>query len=460
MMKQMISKALAGMLLLLWGSALPMLAQSSGDYDPQSPADPDDPSLLLKYELKVEANMDGAGTLTGQGTYKAGTNVTVKATTTTGYKFLYWTKDNQAESYKSASSFSYITEAKPTTLTANYEKLKTITAKSYSTGVAAPTVTGGQSGYFSKGTVATLTAKTHANYVFQGWQKGSEEGFCSTEQTYKYTVEDDDMVFTAVYLYDPLSPADPTEGESLVAYHVKVSLSDERAGMVAGNCQRKFGETVTISTSPIAGYEFLHWNKKTADGNVEEKFSTSQTFTYTVEKQDVEFIAVYVNIAERLEANGHTLTLVCEPAGNGTFSIPSGQKFLEEDIYSVTFQPGTAVVFDGWYINGEKKAETLGFSSYMPGEDVVLVAKCHYDPTSPDDPDNSLGYQEEVEGQGILGDVDGDGKVTMGDAITVMNVYLAQSEEEAPNMKYDIDSDGKITMGDAIYVLNLYLNAQ
>lgn len=441
------------LLLIFLGSTIPIMAQRSDDgYNPSNPSDP---GMVLSHRLTVTSNMDGAGTVSGGGKYKKGANVTVKATTNTGYMFLRWTLNGAAEDYKTTASFTYTMPDEDVEFTAVYEKLKHITTKVDNT--AAGTVTSVNS-YYSTGANISLTATAKTDYSFSHWQLEGDDTPLSTSRTYTYTVGEEDAVLVAVFDYVPGNPADPTDPSLNVYYNVKVTTNIEGAGIVTGTGRYKPTQTVTVSTSPKAGYAFTSWTKKVGD-EVTENFSTSTSFSYPMSaKEDVEFIANYYNIAENLEANGHTLTLECEPAGLCTFSIASGLKYLADDAYNVSVTLGTDVVLEGWYINGVKVGDGKTFGTYMPNEDVTLVAKCRYVPTGPADPDaGDLGYVEIVP---VKGDVNGDGKVTVADAISIISAYLSMSAEDTPDSKYDINGDGKVTVADAINAITIYLTTK
>lgn len=438
------------LLLIFLGSTIPIMAQrSDDDYNPTNPTDP---GMVLSHRLTITSNMDGAGTVSGGGKYKKGASVNVRANTNTGYKFLRWTLNGADEVYKTVASFTYIMPDEDVLFTAVYEKLRHVTTKVDNT--AAGTVTSINS-YYSTGANISLTATAKADYLFSHWQLEGDDTPLSTSRTYTYTVGEEDAVLVAVFDYVPGNPADPSDPSLNVFYNVKVTTNIEGAGIVTGTGRYKPTQTVTVSTSPKAGYAFTSWTKKVGD-EVTENFSTSTSFSYPMSaKEDVEFIANYYNIAENLEANGHTLTLECEPAGLCTFSIASGLKYLADDAYNVSVTLGTDVVLEGWYINGEKVGDGKTFGTYMPNEDVTLVAKCRYVPTGPADPDaGDLGYVEIVP---VKGDVTGDGRVTMADAISIMAMYLSYVDGEAFDEKYDLNEDGKVTMADAIMAMTIYL---
>ena len=63
----------------------------------------------------------------------------------------------------------------------------------------------------------------------------------------------------------------------------------------------------------------------------------------------------------------------------------------------------------------------------------------------------------------ILGDVNGDGSITMADANMVVNYFLADDKSGITNFNVDaanVNGDDGITMADANAIVNMYLGAQ
>lgn len=73
---------------------------------------------------------------------------------------------------------------------------------------------------------------------------------------------------------------------------------------------------------------------------------------------------------------------------------------------------------------------------------------------------NSLVVDEAPELPTLIGDVNGDGKVTMADAVATMDYYLHWTAASSADAPYDINQDGKITMADAVEVMNIYLTTK
>lgn len=448
------SNLLGLLLLFLMGSALSAVAQSSGDgYNPDNPQEPNDPAVLLHYTVTVKANLTDACTLSGGGTYKSGTNITVKATTKSGYKFLYWQKDEETEPYSTSTSFSYKVGTANVCFTAVYEKAKKVTVALSDS--KAGTVSGGGSGLY-KAATTTIKTTANANYEFRYWQKNSDATPYTTDMQFTYTVEDDDVTFTAVYEYvePPYIPDNPdeplNEANKLAAWKVNVTLQDEAAGVVSGTGRYQYGTAVTVSTSPNAGYEFEHWLKGT------EVYATTPSFTYTVVAEDVTFVAVYtfVGIPEPPAPVTHKLNLVASPAGSCTFSVASGSDIEEDTDYSVTVTPGMEHDFVGWYVNGAKVSESLTYSTYMGTEDVTLTAVFNYNPTNPDEPSSD----EYIECVVKKGDVNKDGNVNVSDAVDLIGYYLTNTTDQLDAAIADVDGSGVINVSDAIEIIDMYIN--
>lgn len=449
------NKYIIGLLLAL-GSILAIFAQSSGDgYNPDNPSEPGNIDKISKHKVTVELGTEGAGTVSGGGDYKYGTSITVKATAVSGYKFLHWLKDDGTEPYRTTASFTHTVEG-AVKFTAVYERIKQVYA--YVSETAAGKATATKRTASSGGEEAVLTATVNASYEFLHWLKNDETEPFSTAKSFVYPLADDDydVRFTAVYkfVYNPENPAEPTDIDHNVRYNVNVSINDERAGVVSGLGRYKYGETVTISTSGAVGYEFKGW---LMNG---QPHTTAKSFQYTVDTEDVDFVAEYVNTAEQLEEFGHAVYLTTNQQGSCTFNVESGKKYMKDDAFSVTAIPGTDQVFDGWYVGSTLIATTLKYSSYMQDEDITLSAHFRYVPDNPDEPTNPGGYVEEVEEEGILGDVDEDGVVDMNDVAILLKHYLANSTDSLNKKVCDIDGDGSIDMNDVASLLSIYLKAQ
>ena len=115
------------------------------------------------YTLSTTASPAAGGTITGGGTYNAGTAVTLTATPASGYTFTGW---SGAATGTSASVTVTMDASK--SVTANFQaQVSTYTLSTAASPAAGGTVTGG--GTYNAGTVVTLTATPASGYIFTGW---------------------------------------------------------------------------------------------------------------------------------------------------------------------------------------------------------------------------------------------------------------------------------------------------
>ena len=118
----------------------------------------------VSYTLSAVSNPVGAGTITGVGSYTAGSTATVTATAATGYTFTGWTGDATA----TTASASVVMNANKS-VTANF---KVATLVSYTLTTTASPATGGTitgAGSYTSGSLVTLTATPATGYSFAGW---------------------------------------------------------------------------------------------------------------------------------------------------------------------------------------------------------------------------------------------------------------------------------------------------
>lgn len=371
--------------LLMWGGILAVSAQSSGDgYSPDSPTEPGNMDQMLAYTVTASPNIVGAGTVTGSGKYQPGKSVTLKATANSGYKFLYWLKDNATTSYSTNAQFNYTTTTENVRFTAVFEKAKSVAVKINDTN--AGTVSGASSAMYKGGTT-TISTTPKTDYRFLYWLKNDETVAYSAQSSFVYTMEDESVTFTAVYEYvappyTPENPSEPNEDPTkMVSYNLSVQLNDAAAGVVTGNGKYKWGTSVNVSTSPNAGYEFRKWLKG------EDDYSTATQFSYTVTSEDVTFTAVYeyVGVPEP-EPTSHKLYLIASQEGGCTFSMANGTDVNIGESYTVTATMGTDFVFGGWFLGTQLLTTNKTYEGVMGQENVILTANCIYTPSSPDDP--------------------------------------------------------------------------
>jgi uncharacterized repeat protein (TIGR02543 family) len=131
--------------------------------------------LPKKYNLTLNVDPAGSGTVTGSGSYYPDTTARITATPKSDYKFVGWYENG---SLKFSADTVTITMSSDRTLTAKFEAEEIEVPKfTISTSVSptgAGTVTGG--GSYESGLSVTLTATPESGYTFKQWTISSSAG--------------------------------------------------------------------------------------------------------------------------------------------------------------------------------------------------------------------------------------------------------------------------------------------
>ena len=152
-----------------------------------------------EHNVTISKNLSAAGTVTGDGVYEYGTNITLTATPNEGYRFKGWSDGAIGKSRE-------LTVTKDIDLIANFVPLYTLkTLASASQG----SVSGG--GIYEDGEIATLVANAKPGYIFAQWADGNDENP-------RYVTVDGNKTYTAIFIEgesDATTAAPETE-ESIV----------------------------------------------------------------------------------------------------------------------------------------------------------------------------------------------------------------------------------------------------
>ena len=186
------------------------------------------------------------GQVSGGGTYKDGSEVTITATANTGYAFTQWSDGNKDNPRK-------VTVTADVTYTAEFA-LQTYVV-SATCDPQQGQVTGG--GTYPYGSEVTLTATPNKGYEFTQWSDGNKDN------PRKVTVTAD-ATYTAEF--------------ALQTYVVSVTC-DSQQGQVTGGGTYPYGSEVTLTATPNNGYEFKQWS----DGSIANPYSFSVEKDVTIE---------------------------------------------------------------------------------------------------------------------------------------------------------------------------------
>lgn len=139
------------------------------------------------FEITANTSPEGAGTITGTGTYAAGATCTLSVVpTNSSFTFIFWSKDGSLVSFDDEISFT-VTEDACYVANFSYDTYIVSATPSPTEGGTA-TVGGGIDGTngFYYGQTCTLTATPNADYAFVKWTRNGAT--VSTDAVYSFTV--------------------------------------------------------------------------------------------------------------------------------------------------------------------------------------------------------------------------------------------------------------------------------
>ena len=179
--------------------------------------------------------------------------------------------------------------------------------------------------------------------------------------------------------WNPDNPPEPA-----VKYKVTTTASPSSC-YTSGGGSYSPGQQIWINSSSYSsGYRFLYWTKNG------ERYSEQQSFNYTVEEQDVAFVAYYeYNPESPAEPDGvlsYRLYLLTNLPGCCSFNRGSGDKVKVGETVGLNAYLNQGYKFLGWYMGDELLSESTWYSYQMPANDVTLTAMVEYSPDNPDDP--------------------------------------------------------------------------
>ena len=186
------------------------------DFNPDDPAEPTDP-VAPPVSLVLKASPAEGGTVSGGGKYAIGADVTVKATSNSGFVFVSWT-DADGNVLSTTSQYTHKKGPRVETLTANFAFQPgspsepgepTIRPKHYIT------VTAGEGGTAAtssnrvmEGESVTITATANSGYKFTAWYQA--DTIVSTASKYTFTMDTADVSFVAMFEKVPVAPFNPS----------------------------------------------------------------------------------------------------------------------------------------------------------------------------------------------------------------------------------------------------------
>ena len=221
------------------------------------------------FEITVSVNLPEGGTTTGGGHFAEGDTCRVMATANTGYIFVNWTENESQVSTDSVYAFA-VTGNRD--LVANFREedavLYTVITKAEPE--VGGIVTGG--GIYEEGREIELKATANTGYTFIQWNDGSTDN----PRTVTVTA---DVTYTAYFNHDE--------------YEIKVECQPENGGTATGGGMFHYGDTIALSATPNANFNFEGWS----DGSTDNPYEVVVTGNATYKAVFSEAGAVYYNVA-------------------------------------------------------------------------------------------------------------------------------------------------------------------
>jgi uncharacterized protein (TIGR02145 family)/uncharacterized repeat protein (TIGR02543 family) len=151
------------------------------------------------YNLNLDVNPAGAGTVTGAGQYEAGQQVNITAAANLGWAFDNWTDDDGIVS--EAPNFTYTMPASEVTLTANFVTTTTHNLNLDVNPAGAGTVTG--AGLYNSGQQVNISALANTGWEFVNWT--DNDVIVSELAVFTYTIPAADVTLTANFVEEQVN---------------------------------------------------------------------------------------------------------------------------------------------------------------------------------------------------------------------------------------------------------------
>lgn len=313
---------------------------------------------ISTYSSSDEYGLAGSYTMLYDVEYETGKPVVLTASVNPGYNFEGWYINDYDEVCLSKElTFEYIAPSYDVEIEARFSKY-TLTIECFTEdhGLAG-TYTMMNEKKISTGTLVELEASPSEGYNFEGWYNS---GVCISRNL-KYT--------------HTMGPWDTRLEARFSAYTLTTSTHNNVAN-VAGTYTKydkkkvAIGQTVDLVATVNEGYNFEGWYI----GDV--CVSRSLTYSYTMERENVEICAVY---------SGYTLTTIGRTMGEDVFNAGTYTSYTNDYISAGTSVTLVATVnegynFVGWYVGDVCVSTDLEYTNTMVKADVTVVAvySCYY----------------------------------------------------------------------------------
>ena len=285
------------------------------------------------YLLALNNTSPTSGTVSGNGMYSYGSNVTITAKENSGYNFIGWF--NEKDELVSEDSVYSFTIKQDITLTAKWSSF-TVTA--LTSDAKAGTVSNYNKTVVSIGEEVKLIATTKSGYTFIGWYNGND--LLTSETQYSFKMPKQDVVYTAKWIKVMLESDNTSAGTVNVLDGTYV-----------------VGDSATATATTKSGYTFIGWY------NDDVKVCDTLSYTFKMPSTATTFTAKWIKV--KLDKN-------ISDAGN--VSELTGQYIADEKV-SVVATTNEGYTWLGWFNGDEKITENEQLEFNMPAVEKVFTAR-------------------------------------------------------------------------------------
>ena len=266
-----------------------------------------------KVAITIERNDASAGSVTSlSGKYINGQEITVTATTNSGYTWLGWYNGDTLLTAENSYTFTMNEEAKTYTAKWTYYTVMTNTNLN-----GAGTYTSYTDKKITVDTETTLTATTNSGYTWLGWYDG--DTLLTDELNYTFTMKAENVTYTAKWTYYTLT--------------TNASLSGAGAYASCSNKKVTVGTETTLTATINSGYIWLGWY----DG--ETLLTSELSYTFEMPAENVTYTAKWSKVAITLSRNNTSA---------GSVTSLSGKYMYGQEV-TVTATTNSGYTWLGWY---------------------------------------------------------------------------------------------------------------
>ncbi len=312
------------------------------------------------FYVELSANQEGAGVLTGGGTYSFGDTIELNAQQTTDKRFVSWqlVGEDGEKTLLSTDAHCWLAldEEFISSLTDNVVSIEAQFADPYEVSVSAKVVVAGKvgargckvkgAGTFQSGDKATLQAVAGEGYRFTGWSL-DESGYSVAETDDVLSFEaSSDVTYYAQFEPDPASKVDVAVTQSSMFRGLAFIAGAPGAG-TSLSCDK--GDTFVAMAVAFPGMRFSHWIN---DAGAIVSYNAVHA---GIAHEDMRLTAVF-------HATGFDAQVATYPEGAGfSMVIPgTGSSYMSASVMITIPYPGWK--FDHW---ADESGAPVGFSPLL-----------------------------------------------------------------------------------------------